>query len=252
MASIQAFINEKQVGYQARLLGEVDGVIFDIFSMKDPDYTVKLISTYGKLVVKESHRENIKHIEDPVTGVSNVDKFRYTKIISNQFKFRGAFADHNKKRMGGDGSYGVSLDTTQRNIKWENIIFVFILAVIEVNTYLAMRYFGPRRKNFGDFWKNLAFELVLNKLNMAYGPPDSSRSDKRGHKDRHNIIIAPSYGKFGNGRWQKKHKENINNIVAAQGIAPTYAGPYENITRRAFYACHVLVNTVLRKLQSFR
>ena len=36
------------------------------------------------------------------------------------------------------------------------------LAVTEVNTYLAMHYFVPLRNNFGGFYKNLAFKLVLN------------------------------------------------------------------------------------------
>ena len=46
-------MNDKQVGYQERLPGELDGVGFDILAMKDPDYTMMRISTYGQLVVKE-------------------------------------------------------------------------------------------------------------------------------------------------------------------------------------------------------
>ena len=65
---IQALMKDKQVGYQARLPGEVDCVGVDIFSMKEPDYTMMSMSTYGQLVVKEGLRENIKHVEDPATG----------------------------------------------------------------------------------------------------------------------------------------------------------------------------------------
>ena len=78
-------MNDKQVGYQARLPGEVDGVGFDIFSMKDPDYTMMLMSTYGQIVVKDGQRQNIRHVEDPATGESNVERFRYNKVISNHF-----------------------------------------------------------------------------------------------------------------------------------------------------------------------
>ena len=69
-------MNDKQVGYQERLPGELDGVGFDILAMKDPDYTMMHISTYGQLVVKEGQRENIRHVEDPATGESNVNQFR--------------------------------------------------------------------------------------------------------------------------------------------------------------------------------
>ena len=85
--------------------------------------------------------------------------------------------------------------------------------MIEVNTYLEMRYFGPLRKSFGDFWKNFDFEIVFNELDIAHGPQDRYTDNERGNKDRHNIISAPSYGKFGNVRWQKKYKHNINSIV---------------------------------------
>ena len=154
--------------------------------------------------------------------------------------------------MDADGSHGMSLDATWRTIRWENRVFGFILAVIEVNTYLAMRYFGALKKNFGVFWKHLAFDIAFNKLDAACGLQDSSRANTRGKKDRHQLISAPPYGKFENGRWQNNTKQNINNIVAAQGIAPNGAGLYANVTRRTFYAGHVSVNTALRKLQPFR
>ena len=112
--------------------------------------------------------------------------------------------------------------------------------------------FWPVGEAFGDFWKNLEFEIVFNELDIAYGPQDRYTDNTRGNKDRHNIISAPSYGKFGNVRWQNNTKHNINNIVAAQGISPTGVELYSYITRRTLYACHVLVNTALRKLHSFR
>ena len=87
---------------------------------------------------------------------------------------------------------------------------------------------------------------------MAYGPQDIYRDNTRGQKDRHELISAPLYEKFENGRWEKNTKQNINNIVASQGIALTSAGLYTNVTRRTLYAGHVSVNTVLRRIQSFR
>ena len=47
-------------------------------------------------------------------------------------------------------------------------------------------------------------------------------------------------------------KQNINNIVAAQGIYLTSAVLYTNVTKRTLYVGHVSVNTLLRRLQYFR
>ena len=69
-------MNDKQVGYQARLPVELDSVGFNILAMKDPDYTMMHISTYGQLVVKEGQGENIRNVEDPATGESNLKQFR--------------------------------------------------------------------------------------------------------------------------------------------------------------------------------
>ena len=88
-------------------------------------------------------------------------------MISNQFQFRGSVDDHNKNIMEGDDSHGMSLETTWRNITWVNKVFGFILAMIEVDIYLAMRYFGPMRKYFGYLQKNLAFEIVFDKYMVA-------------------------------------------------------------------------------------
>ena len=51
-AGIQAFMNDKHVGYQARLPEEVYSVGFVLFAMKETDYNMMIMSTYGQLVVK--------------------------------------------------------------------------------------------------------------------------------------------------------------------------------------------------------
>ena len=40
----------KEVDTQARLSGKLDVVDFDVFAMKEPDYKMIIMSTYGKLV----------------------------------------------------------------------------------------------------------------------------------------------------------------------------------------------------------
>ena len=100
------------------MTGEVDGVGFDIFAMKEPDYIMMLMSTYGFLLVTEGQREDIMYVEDPAISESNMDKFRYTEVISMHFQFCGAVYYTNQKRMYVHGSHGMSLEITCRTIIW--------------------------------------------------------------------------------------------------------------------------------------
>ena len=44
---INAHFKDEDVGYSSRLLGMMDGIHFDVFAMKEPDYTIMLMITYG-------------------------------------------------------------------------------------------------------------------------------------------------------------------------------------------------------------
>ena len=66
------------------------------------------------------------------------------------------------------------------------------------------------------------------------------------------LLVIRHMGNLKMADSKKSIKQNINNIVAAQGIAPTGAVLYENVTRMNFYGSQVLVNTVLRKVHYFK
>ena len=51
-------MNKKQVGECDSLRGTLDTVPYDIFSMRKPDYIMKLMSTYGGLTVPNNQRES--------------------------------------------------------------------------------------------------------------------------------------------------------------------------------------------------
>ena len=72
-SGIKASMNDKQVGYQSSLPGEVEGVGFDVFYRKYPDYNMMLMSAYVQMEVKGGQRENIRHVEEPATGESNIE-----------------------------------------------------------------------------------------------------------------------------------------------------------------------------------
>ena len=50
---IDDHFKDKEVGGVDSLTGKLDGVHYDIFYMEDPDYIMKIMSTYGKLLENE-------------------------------------------------------------------------------------------------------------------------------------------------------------------------------------------------------
>ena len=57
----------------------------------------------------------------------------------NHYNYRDTMDEHNAFRHGCVTKHGLSLEETWKTTRWENRIFAFILAVSEVNAYLAMR-----------------------------------------------------------------------------------------------------------------
>ena len=49
---IDEYFKDKEVGETDSLHGTFDGVKYNFFCMKEPDYAMKVMSTYGGLLVK--------------------------------------------------------------------------------------------------------------------------------------------------------------------------------------------------------
>ena len=70
----------KAIGDTDCLNGDLDGEKYSIFVMKEPDYTMKLMSAYGGLTVEPGEKETERY--------ENGEKrtFRYTKNFSHHFQ----------------------------------------------------------------------------------------------------------------------------------------------------------------------
>jgi hypothetical protein len=51
----------KEVGDYNSLPGTLEGVPYDQFVMKDAGYTMKIMSTYGSLLVKDGQKDSIQN-----------------------------------------------------------------------------------------------------------------------------------------------------------------------------------------------
>jgi hypothetical protein len=93
---------------------------------------MKLMLTYGALRFVEEGKTQRSVIEN---GQRVNKSFHYTEPFFNHFKFRHQVDDHNNLRHS-----PISLEERIRTMDWKISVFMFILALLEVNARLAVAF----------------------------------------------------------------------------------------------------------------
>lgn len=189
---IDAHFTEKEVGSTDSLKGKLDGVHYDIFCMKEPEYVMKIMSTYGGLLENDHQKESLRKYK--VDGEDREKRFKYTIPFSNHFDYRHMVDDHNSIRH-----QVPSLEQTWRTHRWANRVFSFLLAVTEVNCYLAFRFFvwsDEGKIDFMTFRSRLAWSLIMNDFRDT-SDPSTTRSKRKVVTETHELKSAPPHAK----RW---------------------------------------------------
>ena len=196
---IDDHMKEKKIGETSSVRGILDRIPYNIFAMKEPDYIMKLMSTYGSLVVKGNVKNNVRIVD----GVKHV--FQYQEPFSNHFLYRHVVDDHNNHRHSHP-----SIEETWVTHRWPIRVFSFILAISEVNTWLAFRYFvwGPQKiakfPTIHNFRRRLAMNLINNRWIVESAEQRSSRKRKL---ETHSFCTAPPHAKnFCSGNWDVSAK----------------------------------------------
>ena len=101
--------------------GELDRVKFHIHAMKEPDYVMSLMSTYGT-------SQRMGDEQKQYTSTAGVVTFKYPEVVANHFQFRDAVDGHNSARMD-----PIALEETWKTMRWPLRVFQFLLAITEVN-----------------------------------------------------------------------------------------------------------------------
>ena len=197
---IKQHFDEKAVGDCDSLKGNMDEVPFHVYAMKEPDYIMSLMSTYGTNLRggKETCREWVDS-----DGTKKTTKFNYPEVVGNHFLYRHSVDDHNNKRHS-----PISLEVVWGTKYWPNHVFSFLLAVTEVNVNLAAQYFGGM-KQVGqiEFRKLLAKTLIFN----SYYDDKTNNTPEKKQKQRdsgHCLIMLPK----GNFFWECKSSRQTVNI----------------------------------------
>ena len=114
---IKAHFEDKEVGNYDAWPGTLDGVNFHLACMKEPDYVMSLMTTYGSTEhMGTATRRNYK--DDNVNVPVKI--FKYPEVIHNHFKGRHAVDDHNAKRHS-----PISLEVVWASQWWPNRVFAF-------------------------------------------------------------------------------------------------------------------------------
>jgi hypothetical protein len=202
---IDSYMNSKAVGECDAVKGTLDGIPYNIFCQKEPNYVDKLMSTYGGLTVDPTDSPTGRtYLNDKGEWVSK--SFHYTEPFSNHKKFRHSVDDHNNNRH-----CVPSIEGSWVTSRWENRVFAFILAISEVNCFLAFKYFVWKPSNLNkiptlhQFRRDLALKLIFNhhlksEDNLRYSK--RLKQQEKNTYEAHALVSAPPRAKkFFNGRW---------------------------------------------------
>jgi hypothetical protein len=203
---IDSYMNEKKaVGECDALYGTLDGVPYHIFCQQEPNYVNKLMSTYGGLTVDTKEFPTSRtYLNDK--GESVTKSFFYKQPFSNHIKFRHSCDDHNNNRH-----QVPSIEGTWITSRWANRVFSFILAISEVNSFLAFQYFIWKpaglvnHMTLHQFRRKLALKLIYNDFLKTDEEIRKTKRRKKEDKDQfvaHALLTAPPYAKnYLNGKW---------------------------------------------------
>ena len=109
---IQHFV-EKDVGDADAIKDTMDAIPFYIHAMKEPDYVMMLMSTYGALLsMGETKKQHFT-----VDGVKKVAEFKYPEIINNHYTFQDMINNHNSFWM-----HPISMEETWMTMRWANCV----------------------------------------------------------------------------------------------------------------------------------
>ena len=109
--------------------GKLDGFDFYIYGMKEPDYTLMFMATYGS-ENRQGKEQTQKYVEEK--GEASTVKFKYPEVCHNHYAYQDSVDNHNGRRM-----YPIALEEQWKTHRWPNRCFQFMIGVTEVNANLA-------------------------------------------------------------------------------------------------------------------
>jgi hypothetical protein len=132
-AFLEAF-EGKKVGTLMAILGVLAGVKYFLWGLKEPSFVMKMMATGGPLIPNKSCKLQRRRFEEG--GVEVTCTFQFPLPYDWHYKFRHAVDNHNNLCHSTPSVEGTIMTTC-----WEIRVFLFLLAVCELNAFLTYRFF---------------------------------------------------------------------------------------------------------------
>jgi hypothetical protein len=229
---------ELKVGDSLAITGKLDGEEYFFWALKEPSYIMKMMATGGPLLANDScKKQKRKWIEG---GVETSGTFQFPCPYDWHYKYRHAVDDHNNLRHALP-----SIEHTITTTRWEMRVFSFVLAVTEVNAFLAYRFFcrPDSVPTLQQFRHKLAWELIKNKW-LAREDLDESHVVSTVHQ----LMVAPNNAKkYANGRWPcnaKQPHQNYPCLFKQCGNPPKRIKTYCSCCPQSGFASSAMLRTL--------
>ena len=203
-AIISHFIG-KEIGELDGLQGELDGIKFHLVEMKEPDYVMMFMTTYGTLGevgdVKKRH-----YLEK---GVKCVKTFQYPEVVHNHYKYCDVIDNHHSFQM-----HPISMEETWMTMWWPNRVFCFLLAVTMVNVQNAATYFLNKPKIDSLQSRRLIAKALINNEYLQSGV--FPRSVRKHRSVDHVLLTVPQSKNLLKVNWSivKQNTASGNALIA--------------------------------------
>ena len=211
---INAHFEDKKVGEVDCLPGTLSGSPFKVVVQKEPNYNIIMMTTHGTL----GPCDNNKKIQHRTLDTGKKVEFFYTEVVGNHYAFRNCIDKSNAKRHDCGTKAGISLENAWKTTRWPCRAFACIVASSDVNGYCGWNYFGAGEDEEQMLHrKHLARELIMN--NVVHDT-SVARGIRRRPITECQLIGAPKYKKFIDGRWRKHFNNPYQQIKCCTPDCP--------------------------------
>jgi hypothetical protein len=179
--------DDRHVGTVDALRGVMNGKPFHIYAMKEPDYVMQLMSTYGTL--ERLGDDRIRELSDR----SRI-AFKYPEVVYNHYRYRDAVDNHNASRM-----YPIALEESWKTARWPCRVFQFLLAITEVNCRFARKeIYAQTELTQQEFRRLFARELIQNVYLLLPGERRTTPRTGKQKRSLHSLDTIPPFRTFKN------------------------------------------------------
>ena len=156
-AMTEAFA-EAQIGDSMAISGMLDGKEYFLWGLNELNYVMKMMATGGPLISNDSCKKQRRTWTE--AGLNIVKSFQFSLPYDWHYKYCHAVNDHNNLRH-----LLPSIEHTITTTRWEMRVFSFVLAVLEVNAFLAYCFFcrPDPVPTLQQFRHKLAWQLIKNR-----------------------------------------------------------------------------------------